>query len=419
MPIGLTRAVITSPYIIGGGGGITSTTAFTLSDAITGTDSTFYGQMDWQGVFNTDYGVFVSTYLNQARSSYNLIPGVINLTTGAIAMGTPVAVGAGYSGAATVTAVSAAPGTNYGLVGGPIWTGSTWSGKYYGYTLSGTSTATTSSIPTITMSSPLTETVSSNFYSGHMNYAGNNRFVYVNRFGPGDLAMSHYITYAGSGTPTKFNANTTNYGPDRSTGYTISFTSGIPANTANSFTNLSGNNGNWGSLYVTSASSSAEAQYANATRLDAGPAAPISGGGFTCAKAWDSSGTWIGVSGLYSTAGGQKLVAEKVTSLSTSSITVTSGSVLSPTYRVAFIDQLDPTAGTARSALINGSGTWFSDISVNSSTLAVTQGTPYQVNAANTFYNLKTLVDPTHGDWNMLARYQGANKHEFCFVKVV
>lgn len=425
MPFGAMRHGFTFQSAAGGGG-INTTTLFKLDSAISGVYSSGYGgysdsQITWQGTFNTNYGVFLVTWLNSARSAYYITPGVIDFTDGTIAMGTDVSIATANTGATTGFSVAAKEGDTFGLVAGPHWNGSNWDGYFKGYTLSGTATATTASIPTVTLSSALVDT-QNNFFSGNIAYAGNNRFVFVNRYGSGDLSMSHFISYAGSGTPTKFNSNTTVYGTSRSTGPTISFYDGLSSTLASSFSNTRGNNNNFTDLYISCASSSAETDFQDQDRLDCDPANGVSGTYFTCAKAYDTAGTWIGVSGVYSPQEGQKLVAEKITTLSSSSIAVSSGSVLSPTYVVRSMSALDPTTGLVRSLVDNGSGTWFSDISVDSSTLAVTQGTPYQVNA--TGYdaedsNLRNFVDPTHGEWTLWGHNQGSNNLRIVAVKVV
>jgi len=408
-----------------GGGGIGTTTLFTLNNAISGVYSGGYGgygdsQITWQGTFNTNYGVFLVTWLNSARNAYYITPGVIDLTTGTMAMGSNVSIATANTGATTGFCVAAKPDSTFGLVAGPHWNGSDWDGHYRGYTLTGTSTATTSSIPTVSLSTALVDT-QNNFFSGNIAYAGNNRFVFVNRYGPGDLSVSHYISYAGSGTPSYFHS-TVNYGTSRSTGRTISFYDGLSSTLASSFSNTHGNNNNFTDLYVTCASSSAEAEFEDQNRLDCDPANGISGGFFTAAKAYDTSGTWVGISGLQSTQEGQKLVAEKCTTLSSSSVVVSSGAVLSPAYTVQSMDQIDPTTGLVRAVVANGTGTWMSDITVNSSTLAVTFGTPYQVDSttyAVTEANLRNHVDPTHGEWSLWAQNQGSNNLRMIAVKVV
>lgn len=426
MPLGIARHNTLSRLIAAGGGGITTTTLFKLDSAVTGVYSSGYGgysdsQITWQGTFNTNYGVFLVTWLNSARSTYYITPGVIDFTTGDIAMGSNVSIGNAYTGATTGFSVAAKPGSTYGLVGGPIWTGSTWNGTWKGYTLTGTATASTSSVPTVSLSSPLTHTTSTNFFSGNMEYAGNDRFVFVNRYGPGDLTVSWFISYAGTGTPAYFH-NTVNYGTSRSTGKTVSFYDGLNSSYASSFSNTHGNNNNFTDLYISCASSSAETDFQDQDRLDCSPAAGISGSYFTAAKAYDTAGTWIGVSGLYSSQEFQKLVAEKITTLTPSSIAVTSGTTLSPTYKLFDMDTLDPVNGVVRGVVDNGTGTWFNDYTINSSTLAVTEGTPYQVNA--TTYNpqeanLRNYVDATHGNWTIYGHNQGSNNLRIVAVKVV
>lgn len=425
MPFGSMRHGFTFQAAAGGGGGISTTTAFTKATAVSSIDGAYGGQGDgqrtWQGVFNTNYGVFVISYLNSAKTTYYVIPGVVDLTTGDIAMGTAVSIGNAHGSVSTGFSVSAKPGSTYGLVGGPIWTGSTWNGTYRGYTLSGTATASTTSVPTITLSSSLTETFSTNFFSGYTKHVIGDQFVFVNRCGAGDLTQSHFVTYTGSGTPSKYNSNTSTYGTSRSTGPTITFNTSLPANTVNSFSNTHGNNNNFTDLYVSCASTSSEADFQDQDRLDCSPTAGISGANFTCAVAYDTGGTWIGLSGLYSAQESQKLVAEKINSMSSSSISVSSGSVLSPANRIYSIDHLGKN-GTVRGVVNGGTGTWFADITVNSSTLAVTYGTPYQV-STNTLSsinesNITNLVDATHGNWSMLTTNNSGNL-DVSMVKVV
>lgn len=424
MPLGIRRHNTLSRLISAGGGGINQTTLFKLDSAVTGVYSSGFGgyqdsQVTWQGTFNTNYGVFLVTWLNSARSAYYLTPGVIDFTNGTIAMGNNVQIATANTGATTGFCVAAKPGSTFGLVAGPHWNGSNWDGHYRGYTLSDTATASTSSVPAVTLSTALVDT-NNNFFSGNIAYAGNDRFVFVNRYGGGDLSVSHYISYAGSGTPSYFHS-TVNYGGSRSTGPTISFYDGLSSTLASSFSNTHGNNNNFTDLYVTCASSSAEAEFENSDRLDCLPGG-VSGAFFTCAKAYDTAGTWVGVSGITSSQQGPKLVAERCTTLSSSSVVVSSGSVLSASYVVQSMDQLDPTTGLVRGIVSNGAGTWFSDISVNSSTLAVTQGTPYQVDATTynaTEANFRNYVDATHGEWSLWGHNQGSNNLRICAVKVV
>ena len=424
MPIGLARSVLTG-FAPAGAGEITTTTLFKLDSAVTGVYSSGFGgygdsQVTWQGTFNTNYGVFLVTWLNSARSAYYITPGVIDFTDGTIAMGSDVSIATANTGATTGFCVAAKTDSTFGLVAGPHWNGSNWDGHYRGYTLTGTSTATTSSIPTVSLSTALVDT-ENNFFSGNIAYAGNDRFVFVNRYGGGDLSVSHFISYAGSGTPSFFHS-TVNYGTSRSTGTTISFYDGLTSTLASSFSNTHGNNNNFTDLYVTCASASAEAEFENQNRLDCDPSNGVSGGFFTCAKAYDTSGTWIGISGLNSTQEGPKLVAEKCTTLTSTSVAVSSGAVLSPANIVQSMDQLDTTTGVVRGIVSNGSGTWFNDISVNSSTLAVTFGTPYQVDSTTynvTEANLRNYVDPTHGEWSLWGHNQGSNNLRIVAVKVV
>lgn len=422
MPFGAMRHGLLYQAPAGGGGGITTTTAFTLNSAVTGVYSIFGGngpsQLTWQGVFNTNYGVFLISSLGTSRLTYKITVGVIDLTTGTIATGSSTTFSATNSGANTYFTVAAKTGSNFGLLAGPEWNGSDWDGKFIGYTLSGTSTATTSSIPTISFSSALTDT-NNNFFSGNLTYAGNDRFVFVNRYGAGDLSYSHYISYNGTGTPSYFNT-TVNYGGSRSTGKTVSFYDGLNTSYASSYSNTNGNNNNFTDLYITCASSSAEAEFENNNRLDCDPLNGISGGAFNCAKAYDTSGTWVGLSGLYSAQEQQKLVAEKATTLTPSSIAVSSGAVYSQATRISDFDTLDPTTGEVR-GLIDGSGTWMVDISVDSSTLAVSVGSPYQI-SASVLYNgglqLRNLKDATHGEWSLMSLYTGGNL-DITAVKVV
>lgn len=423
MPFGAMRHGFTYQPAAAGGGGITSTTAFTLTSAVTGVYSAYGGngpsQITWQGVFNTNYGVFLVSSLGTSRLSYKVTVGVVDLTNGSIATGTPQTFSTTNSGASTWFAVAAKPGSNFGLLAGPEWTGTDWDTKYYGYTLSGTSTATTSSIPTISFSSALTDT-QNNTYSGNLAYAGNDRFVFVNRYGSQDLSSSHYISYAGSGTPSYFH-NTVNWGGSRSTGKTVSFYDGLSSTLASSFSNTNGNNNNFTDLYITCASSSAEAEFEDNDRLDCSPTSGVSGAAMTCAKAYDTSGTWVGLSGIYSSQANQKLVAEKCTTLSSSSIAVTSGSVYSQTTRIDDYDTLDPVNGKARGITQGGSGTWMVDIDVDSSTLAVSVGTAYQV-STSALYNgglqLRNLKDATHGEWSLFSLYNSGNL-DITAVKVV
>jgi len=425
MPFGAMRHGFTYQAAGGGGGGeITETTLFELTSAISGVYVSGWGgyqdsQITWQGTFNTNYGVFVVTWLNSTRSTYYITPGVIDFTTGEIAMGSNVSIGNANTAATTGFVIAAKPGSTYGLVGGPIWTGSAWNGTWKGYTLSGTATASTASVPTVSLSSALTHTTSTNFFSGNMTYAGNDRFVFVNRYGSGDFTYSWFINYAGSGTPSYFNSSV-NYGTSRSTGKTVSFYDGITSTLASSYSNTNGNNNNFTDLYISCASSSAEADFQDQDRLDCSPAVQIGGSLFTAAKAYDTSGTWIGMSGVYSAANGQKLVAEKITSMNTSSISVSSGSVLSPTYKVQTMDTVDSN-GTVRGIVVNGAGTWMNDYTIDSSTLAVTEGTPYQVSATGylTYANIRNYVDPTHGEWSLWGHNQGGSNLRIVAVKVV
>lgn len=407
------------------GGGITTTTLFTLDTAISGVYDNGWGgyqghQLTWQGTFNTNYGVFLVTWLNSARSTYYLTPGVIDFTNGDIAMGSDVSIGSANTGATTGFTVAAKPGSTFGLVGGPIWNGTDWDGTWKGYTLSGTSSASTSSVPTVSLSSALTDTGSNNFFSGNVEYAGNDRFVFVNRYGSSDLSYSWYISYAGTGTPSYFNSSV-NYGTSRSTGVTVSFYDGLNSSYASSYSNTRGNNSNFTDLYISCASSSTETDFEDNDRLDCSPTNAISGTSFCAAKAYDNSSTWIGMSSVYSSQAGQKFVAEKITSLTPSSITVSSGSVLSATYQLYDMNTLDSN-GTVRGIVNNGSGTWFNDYTINSSTMAITEGTPYQVDT--TTYNpiegaVRNYVDATHGEWTMWGHKQGSNSLRICAAKVV
>ena len=385
---------------------------FTAANALTGV--TQYTGLNnsgiaIHGVQNTDKLVMVFGIQNAARTAHSLYPAVFDLTTKTMAVGSAISVGNVHPPGNYYIDCPVAGEGNIGMVSTTTYVNNVnWRNYARGYTITNWGSITTTTLPTLTLSTARTKATDG---SGHyVGYLGNNRFGISSRdTAAGDTNIMDVLTHNGSSAPTLFKAGTT-AGGARSAGIPKGVRNGISATNFAAYYFMVGNNNNFQVPQYFQGNSANIRGYTHDGNLGS-----AGGSGFAGNLLTDVSGSVITINQMFDGTNA-RITASKWTNANSPTVdpTVTTTATYQTNLGGAYSNFLSiGTKSTATAYVpdyINSSSTRFSILSVNTTTLAISKTTGQTAASPWTgdmyweeFYNA------TYGQYIIAWSYSGGN----------
>jgi hypothetical protein len=378
-----------------------SWTSYGLTDVVSSiTQYTGLGKssIGIHGVQNTDNLVLTLATQNSARTSWSLTPMVVNLTTGAMAKGSTTAITASNTGGNYWTASACGDDTgsiSYGLFSTGHYDGAKYLHRMYGFNFTNWGSISTSTVPTITLSTVFTDTLQINS-EVNTAYAGNNRWVSVWRDNAGgDLTAFKAYTYAGSGAPTSYSPKSTADG-NRGSAYIATWRDGLTTGNFAGHSAQAGNNANPLVTFVTTGNASNSRNYSKADVVTSDSRSWFAGDTLR-----DVSSSWFFAHGAYKgSIGLHEIYAGQVTNANTPTAlpTVTYGAV-----STGDVGEIVSGNKTDRVYLCvqQNSVSRFQPVTLNTGTRALTRGTAVEAagSVANGNNAYRGFYHSTYGQW--------------------